>query len=58
MLGLMGPLEVDAASREELLGHAAQEGVLRWDDDEAAASTLRVTELLQVIVSLRDYQYA
>ena len=58
LLRFMGPLEVDAASREELLGHAAQEGVLRWDDDEAAASTLRVTELLQVIVSLRDYQYA
>jgi uncharacterized protein (DUF1800 family) len=58
-LDLMGPLEVDAATRQELLDHASNGGNLKWGNaQETTASTDRVTELLQLIVSLRDYQYA
>ena len=58
LLEVMGPLELDTTSRDELLGHAVQEGAFSWGDNDVATSTQRVTELLQVIVSLRDYQYA
>ena len=52
----MGPLEVNAETRQELIDHAATGGALIWDN--ASASADRVSELLQLIVSLRDYQYA
>ncbi len=55
-LDLMGPLEVNAETRQELIDHAAAGGALTWGD--ASASADRVSELLQLIVSLRDYQYA
>ena len=55
-LDLMGPLEVNAETRQELIDHAAAGGALTWDN--AAVSADRVSELLQLIVSLRDYQYA
>ena len=55
-LDLMGPLEVNAETRQELVDHAATGGALTWDN--ASASADRVSELLQLIVSLRDYQYA
>ena len=58
-LDLMGPLDVDQETRSELVGHAEDDGVLTWGangDDET--SSRRVSELLQLIVSLRDYQFA
>ena len=58
-LDLMGPLEVNAETRQELLEHAVPGGRLSWNQDgDNAAATQRVSELLQLIVSLRDYQYA
>ena len=54
-LDLMGPLEVQAENRQELVNHASETGDLRWDDESA---TERVGEMLQLIVSLREYQYA
>ena len=58
-LDLMGPLDVDDETREELVGHAGSSGPLRWgSQQDAGASTERVAEMLQLIVSLRDYQYA
>ena len=58
-LDLMGPLEVNAETRQELLDHANSGGNLVWGaEPDAAASTERISELLQLIVSLRDYQYA
>ena len=52
----MGPLEVNAETRQELLDHAVPGGDLTWGAE--AEATQRVSELLQLIVSLRDYQYA
>ena len=58
-LDLLGPLEVSQATRQELVDHAGQSGQLRWGTDaESDTSTGRVAEMLQLIVSLRDYQYA
>jgi uncharacterized protein (DUF1800 family) len=58
-LDLMGPLEVIRESRDELIGFVGEGGELAWDTaDQVQASTARVSELLQLIVSLREYQYA
>ena len=56
-LELMGPLEVNQETRQELVDHAKIGGNLNWGSD-AAGSSERVGEILQLIVSLRDYQYA
>ena len=58
-LDLMGPLEVNRESHEELVGFVSEGGSFSWNTEgEIADSTRRVSELLQLIVSLREYQYA
>jgi hypothetical protein len=58
-LDLMGPLEVNQETRQELVEHANAGGALSWTtQQDAQQSKERVSELLQLIVSLRDYQYA
>ena len=58
-LDLMGPLEVTPESRRELVGFADEDGRFNWDTEEATqSSTRRTSELLQLIVALREYQYA
>jgi hypothetical protein len=54
----MGPLEVNEETRRELVDHASAGGLQWGTDQEVKSSTERVSELLQLIVSLRDYQYA
>jgi hypothetical protein len=55
----MGPLEVTPESRRELVDFAGEDGQFRWDtEEEAHSSTRRTSELLQLIVALREYQYA
>jgi uncharacterized protein (DUF1800 family) len=58
-LDLMGPLEVDQDTRRELVEHANVGGPVCWGtEEESTSSTERLTEMLQLIVSLRDYLYA
>lgn len=58
-LDLLGPLEVAPESRTELVEFATERGEFKWDNAEAQqASSERVGELLQLIVSLREFQYA
>ena len=58
-LDLMGPLEVTNESRDELIGFVGEGGDFSWNSEsDIADSTRRVSELLQLIVSLREYQYA
>jgi uncharacterized protein (DUF1800 family) len=58
-LDLMGPLEVNQETRQELIAHTSIGGNLTWgSSQETATSNDRVSEMLQLIVSLRDYQYA
>ena len=62
-LDLMGPLEVREENRQQLIDHANESGALHWGDgngngagtDPAAE---RVGEMLQLIVSMREFQYA
>ena len=58
-LDLMGPLEVNQESRDELIGFVEEGGDFGWNNaDQVQASMARVSELLQLIVAIREYQYA
>ena len=58
-LDMMGPVEVDDATRSELVEHAATQGTVKWNGAASnGTSDSRVTEMLQLIASLRDYQFA
>ena len=57
-LELLGPVEVRDETRAELVDHAALRGDLEWDDDNEAESARRVSEILQLIVATREYQFA
>jgi uncharacterized protein (DUF1800 family) len=56
-LDLMGPLTVAESTRQELMAHAATEGDLHFGADDATA-VARVRDMLQLIVSMREYQLA
>ena len=56
-LDLMGPLDVSEDTRQELITHATGEGILVWGTEQGAdGPSKRVGEMLQLIVSLKDYQ--
>ncbi len=58
-LTLAGGLEVSEATHRELVAFAAAQGDLKFEPQyEAACSEQRVAELLQLIVSTREYQMA
>jgi NAD(P)H-dependent FMN reductase len=58
-LDLMGPLEMNPKSRQGLIGFVEDGGDFSWDTDEhVQASTARVSELLQLIIATREYQFA
>jgi hypothetical protein len=57
-LDLIGPMEVQPEVRQRLVEHASEGGTLGWGTEPAAAdSRKRVAEMLQLIASLREYQY-
>jgi hypothetical protein len=57
-LDLIGPLEVQAGVRQNLVQHASERGMLRWGtESETSTSTARVGEMLQLIASVREFQY-
>jgi hypothetical protein len=47
-------VEVGDETRQELLEQAQAGGALSWDDANAEQ---RVTEMLQLIVAMREYQF-
>ena len=58
-LDMVGQVMVDAGARAELVDHVSAGGDLGWDGDDASArSEERVSELLQLIVALREFQFA
>src|ERR671923_1325933 len=58
-LDLLGPYEVAAETRQELIDQAMEWGQLRWDSEASAqAADKRVGEMLQLIVATREYQFA
>src|SRR5215470_7867057 len=58
-LDLIGPLQVEPEVRQNLVAHAKEGGVLRWGtEQEVSTSSARVGEMLQLIASVREFQYA
>ena len=57
-LELLGEVEVKDETMSELVSHAEIEGDLAWDEDNEADSARRVSEMLQLIVATREYQFA
>jgi uncharacterized protein (DUF1800 family) len=53
-LDLLGPVDMGAESRHELVEQAREGGALNWD---AADAGQRVAEMLQLIVAMREYQF-
>jgi uncharacterized protein DUF1800 len=57
-LDLIGPLELQPEVRQRLVEHADEGGALSWHTEhEASNSTKRFGEMLQMIASLREFQY-
>ena len=57
-LELLGELQVKDETMSELVSHAQIEGDLAWDEANEADSARRVSEILQLIVATREYQFA
>ena len=57
-LGLLGPLEVQSQVRQQLVEHASEGRTLRWGtEQEVSTSSARIGEMLQLIASVREFQY-
>ena len=58
-LDLLGPVEVGSDTRQELTEQAKQWGQIKWSGDtEAKNAAQRATEMMQLIVATREYQFA
>ena len=58
-LDLMGPMTVSGEAMDQLLSHVTSGGEIQFGDERNARSaTERISELLQLIVSTREYQMA
>ena len=58
-LDLLGPVEVDAETKKVLTEQAEQWGRIRWETAaDTQAATRHTSELLQLIVATREYQFA
>ena len=57
-LDLIGPLDVQPQTYQQLVAHASEAGILGWDtEQDASTSSARVGEMLQLIASAREFQY-
>ncbi len=58
-LDLMGPVQVEEGTKEELVSLAHRAGDVTWgSEDEAKASSQRVADMLALIASSREFQFA
>jgi hypothetical protein len=57
-LDLLGPVEVSADTRQQLLSQANEWGQISWSNGGAEASDQHVGQMLQLIVATREYQFA
>jgi hypothetical protein len=57
-LDLLGPVEVGADTKKELVDQAKEWGQIRWDAAHEQVSVKHCAELLQLIVATREYQFA
>jgi hypothetical protein len=57
-LDLLGPVEVSADTKAQLVSQANEWGQISWDNGSAGASDQHVAQMLQLIVATREYQFA
>ena len=58
-LDLMGPVQVEEGTKEELVSLAERAGNVTWgSEDEAKVSSQRVADMLALIASSREFQFA
>ena len=58
-LDLMGPITVSQNTRQDIVGHIETGGEIRFESgDEARSPAERIKEVLQLIVTSREYQLA
>ncbi len=58
-LDLLGPVEIGADTRKELAAQATAWGQTSWDNDSnAKLADLHTSQMLQLIVATREYQFA
>jgi hypothetical protein len=58
-LDLLGPVEVNADTKKELTDQAKEWGQVSWDSDpNAQLAAKRATEMMQLIVATREFQFA
>ena len=57
-LDLLGPLQFNEGTRAELVAHAEQKGVCGGNGKSDAESAQEIAEILQLIVSTREYMFA
>lgn len=57
-LDIMGPLKVSNKTKTELVDHVAIEGEIQWNrTNEFPVTESKIIELLQLIVSTKEYQF-
>jgi AmiR/NasT family two-component response regulator len=56
-LDIIGPLEVNDQTQQELVTMAEQEGNLDWSDKDMVKSEQRVADMLALIAASREYQF-
>jgi len=57
-LDLIGPLEVSADTKQQLLSQANEWGQISWSNGGLEAADQHVGQMLQLIVATREYQFA
>ena len=57
-LEMLGSIAVDDETRAQLIEHTSTRGAFVWNEASEAESARRVSEILQLIVATREYQFA
>jgi hypothetical protein len=58
-LDLIGPLTVDARTRQQLVDHVAAAGDIDFEvKGDSTSAAERIRDLLQLVVATREYQLA
>ena len=57
-LDLLGPVEVSADTKQQLLSQANEWGQISWEQRRSHVADQHVGQMLQLIVATREYQFA
>jgi hypothetical protein len=57
-LDLLGPVDVGADTKQQLMSQANEWGQISWDNGKSQVADQHVGQMLQLIVATREYQFA